>query len=212
MVQAARTAACGGSAGTECVERFDLQPAHAMIDFITCFRLQKGSSSRSVHAVKPGKACRYHVCAVTCMDTFASNAGASGGADAGFITVVLTGLVAMQQCRHNLSPELRRRSYVAVVWRSQATLRPLIHLGYFAEALLFTSASTPGADWRIPNTCAACDWRCCGAGGAEADMEELSDSEGGPEEPLDHFAEAVERSAKDAERLMESVVKARLHL
>ena len=40
-------------------------------------------------------------------------------------------------------------------------------------------------------------------------MEELSDSEGGPEEPLDHFAEAVERSAKDAERLMESVVKAR---
>ena len=27
-------------------------------------------------------------------------------------------------------------------------------------------------------------------------------------EPLDHFAEAVERSAKDAERLMESVVKA----
>ena len=40
-------------------------------------------------------------------------------------------------------------------------------------------------------------------------MEELSDSQGGPEEQLDHFAEAVERSAKDAERLMESVVKAR---
>jgi hypothetical protein len=35
------------------------------------------------------------------------------------------------------------------------------------------------------------------------------DGSGMSGEPLDHFAEAVERSAKDAERLMESVVKAR---
>ena len=47
-----------------------------------------------------------------------------------------------------------------------------------------------------------------GAGGADADVEELDEDSGVSAEQLDHFAEAVERSAKDAERLMESVVKA----
>ncbi|KAK9844109.1 hypothetical protein WJX81_004691 [Elliptochloris bilobata] len=64
----------------------------------------------------------------------------------------------------------------------------------------------PGARKR-PRQRGAAEHRPATDGGAVAELEELEASDGGSAEQLDHFAEAVERSAKDAERLMESVVK-----
>lgn len=71
----------------------------------------------------------------------------------------------------------------------------------------------PAQSWQVacsPDSHEAMLWG--GAGGADADVEELDEDSGVSAEQLDHFAEAVERSAEDAERLMESVVKASTRL